>query len=92
MSMLFDAVVHHRGPNYLLLACWVQRRREFLGLSTAAAANLAGLQLSEWCALEEGWVPEQLSTIRAIAGTLESQWPEVHLVAEMTRYNRPAAA
>jgi predicted transcriptional regulator len=92
MSMLFDTVIHHRGPNYLLLASWVHRRREFLGLSTAAAARLAGLELSEWCALEEGWVPEELSTIRAIAGTLESLWPEVHLVAEMTRYNRPAVA
>ena len=92
MSMLFDAVVYHRGPGYMLLAVWVQRRRVFLGLSTAAAAELAGLELSEWGALEQGWLPENLSTIRAIAATLEAGWPEVSLVAELARYNQPTAA
>jgi hypothetical protein len=91
MSMLFDAVAYHRGPGYMLLAAWAQRRRVFLGLSTAAAAELAGLQLSEWCALEEGWVPDE-SAIRAIAATLQVRWPEVSLVAEMARYNQPTAA
>lgn len=92
MSMLFDAVTYHHGPNYLLLAVWIQRRRTFLRLSTAAAAELAGLELSEWLALEEGWVPEEPATIRAIASTLEARWPEVSLVAEITRYNQPTAA
>jgi hypothetical protein len=91
MSMLFDAVVYHRGPGYMLLAVWVGRRRVFLGLSTAAAAELAGLELSEWCALEEGWVPDE-SAIRPIAATLQAGWPEVSLVAEMARYNQPTAA
>ncbi len=72
--MLFDAVVYHRGPGHMLLAVWVQRRRVFLGLSIAAAAELAGLELSEWGALEQGWLPEDISTIRAIAATLEAGW------------------
>ena len=91
MSMLFNAVVYHRGPRYLLLAVWVQRCRTFLGLSTAAAAELAGLELSEWCALEEGWIPGD-SAMRAIAATLQAGWPEVGLVAELARYNPPSAA
>lgn len=92
MSMLFDAVIHHRGPNHLLLAGYVQRRRAFLGLSIAAAAELAGLQSSEWDALEQGWVPESLSTFKAIAGTLQILWPELNLVADITRYNQPKSA
>jgi len=90
--MLFDAVAYHRGPRCLLLAVWVHRRRTFLGLSTAAAAELAGLELSEWCALEAGWIPED-PAIRAIAATLQAAgWPEVGLVAELSRYNPSAAA
>ena len=92
MSMLFDAVVHHRGPNHLLLACYVQRRRVFLELSVAAAAELAGLQSSEWDALEQGWIPESLAALKAIAGTLQIQWPELSLVAQITRYNQPKSA
>ena len=92
MSMLFDAFSYQGGPRYLILAVWIQRRRRELHLSTAAAAELAGIAFSEWCALEQGWVPEDLSTIQAIAGTLEVLWPELSLVAKIARHNQPAAA
>ena len=39
-----------------------------LGLTVGAAAELAGLEVSEWCALECRWVPEELNVIRSIAG------------------------
>ena len=40
------------------------------------AAELAGLELSQWHALESGWVPDldDRNQIQAIAATLETGW------------------
>jgi len=61
------------------LAHYTSTRREHLGLTVAQAAELSGLELSQWCALEDGWVPESLSTVRAIAATLRVRWTEYHV-------------
>ena len=63
------------------LARYTSRRREDLGLTVTAAAALAGLELSEWCALEDGWVPEDLATLRSIAATLRVRWTDYHGLA-----------
>jgi transcriptional regulator with XRE-family HTH domain len=75
------------GP---LLCCWnmalasyTRRRREELGLSLERAAELAGLELSEWCALEAGWVPEDMYRLQAIAGTLGASWADYSFLALM---------
>jgi transcriptional regulator with XRE-family HTH domain len=59
------------------LARYTSKRREELGMTLARAAELSGLELSEWCALESGWVPEEMDTIRAIAGTLRVDWKDL---------------
>jgi Helix-turn-helix domain len=59
------------------LAFFVERRRTRLNLSIEAAARLCGIELSQWHALESGWVPEDRLDIQAIASTLEV--PEVDL-------------
>jgi hypothetical protein len=59
------------------LALFVERRRTRLHLSIEAAARLCGIELSQWHALESGWVPEDRLDIQAIAATLEV--PEVDL-------------
>ena len=57
----------------MLLASCIRHRREELGLSIERAAQLSGMVVSEWYALEAGWVPDDESgLLRAIAGTLES--------------------
>ncbi len=63
------------------LARFTERRRQELGLSVAEAAELSGLELSQWCALETGWVPDDLSTLRAIAGALEVRWTDFAMLA-----------
>ena len=55
----------------LALAHATRRRREQLGLTIEAAAELAGLQSSEWVSLEAGWVPWEEDTLHAIASTLQ---------------------
>ena len=73
----------------LLLARSVRRRREELGLSIERAARLSGMELSDWYALEAGWVSSQDSgLVEAIAGTLKSGYIQTSLIAEISRYNQ----
>ena len=69
----------------LAVARYVRQRREQLGQSVGHAAELAGLELSQWLALEEGWVPEELSVIVAVATTLQVRWSDLDLVALFAR-------
>ena len=73
------------------LACYTRKRREDLGLSLECAAELAGLEMSEWAALESGWVPnpDDLALIRSIAGTLEVSWVDFSFLALMAACQRP---
>ena len=68
------------------LTRYIRQRREELGLTQERAAQLAGMQLSQWCALESGWVPdmpEGMDMIQAIAGTLETSWADLSFLALM---------
>ena len=67
------------------LARYTRRRREGLGLSIERAAKLAGLELSQWCALESGWVPDpdDFARIEAIAATLQVSWVDYSFLAMM---------
>ena len=67
------------------LACYTRRRRVELGLTIERAAKLAGMELSEWCALESGWVPEadDFARIEAIAATLQIFWGEYSILVMM---------
>ncbi len=54
-------------------------------------AELAGLEMSEWAALESGWVPnpDDIALIRSIAGTLEVSWVDFSFLALMAACQRP---
>ena len=44
------------------------------------------MELSEWCALECGWVPDMpqgMDLLMAIAGTLETSWADLSFLALM---------
>jgi hypothetical protein len=43
------------------------------------------LVLRSRCALELGWVPEELAVIRTIAATLEVNWPDLDMLALFAR-------
>ena len=82
------AVEAQRALAASALARYTHNRREELGMSVAAAAELAGLQLSEWYALEEGWVPQDLRTLRAIAGALQVRWTDYDFLAFITGFRQ----
>ena len=68
------------------LTRYIRQRRKQLGLTQERAAELAGMELSQWCALESGWVPEMpngMDLLMAIAGTLETSWADLSFLALM---------
>ena len=67
------------------VARYTRSHREQLGLTIDRAADLAGLELSQWCALEDGWLPEKLAVIRAIATTLQVRWSDYDLLTLFAR-------
>lgn len=81
MSMFTDQI--NRPP----LAVAVRDRRHELGLSLPAAAELAGMTVSRWLALEAGtWIPAERSDMRAIADTLEGNVTVVSMLAFFSQY------
>ncbi len=71
------------------LADYTRGRREELGLSIERAAQLAGMELSDWCALESGWPPEGADPgqIHAVADTLQVSWIDYSILAMMASWD-----
>ncbi len=76
------------GSWITALARFTITRRAELGLSVSQAAELSGLHISEWYALEDGWAPESLDALRAIAGTLQVPWTEYSTLSSLTRLHQ----
>ena len=49
----------------------IQAARNESGLSIEEAAGLSGMQISEWMAIEDGHVPQEIDRLRAMAAALE---------------------
>jgi len=78
------------GVTEKALASCIRRRREKLGLSVERAAQLTGIEPSQWHALEAGWVPNlESGLLEAIAGTLEVSFPCVLFVADVSSAFQP---
>ena len=61
-----------------VFGAWIRHRRLELGLSCATAAAAAGLDRSDWLALEQGWVPStDEHLLRSIAGALEVKFDKL---------------
>ena len=96
MSMvLTNAIRSARRPNpwyASALGRFVQQRRTDLGMTIAEAAELSGLDLSYWTALEAGWVPQDRNQLRSIAETLEVMDIQITLLASIARNNQSLVA
>jgi hypothetical protein len=49
----------------------IQAARTEADMSIEEAAGLSGMQLSEWMAIEDGHVPQDMDRLRAMAAALE---------------------
>ena len=81
MSMAFadqptrTAAEHIRGFYAGIFAAGIENARVAAGRSIPEAARLAGMELSQWMALEAGgWLPQTPEQLRAIAGALEMDY------------------
>jgi len=86
LSALPPTADQSRRPNAWLassLARYVRQHRQDLDMTVARAAELSGLALSEWYALEAGWVPEDRQVQHAIAGALESDISNIAILASI---------
>jgi transcriptional regulator with XRE-family HTH domain len=80
-------VKSNRIEASLTLAKCVQRRRENLGMSVERAADLAGMKVCQWCALEAGWVPDSC-VLCAVAETLDLGCLQLSFLAEISACNQ----
>ena len=81
------------NPQYAsALGRYVQQRRTDLGMTIAEAAELSGLYLSYWAALEAGWVPQDENMLCSIAETLEVMDAQITLLALIARNNQSLVA
>jgi hypothetical protein len=72
-------------PDAYLFGNTVQARRQELGISLFEAADLSGLTVWQWAAIEEGLlVPTERNLLLAMSGTLESNFFMMVLVAKLS--------
>jgi transcriptional regulator with XRE-family HTH domain len=55
----------------------IQKTRENTELSVEEAARLSGMQSSEWMAIEEGAVPQEINRLRAMADAMEISFDKI---------------
>jgi transcriptional regulator with XRE-family HTH domain len=78
MSMTILESQSSPSANFALRRFWagifakaIRHNRQARGLSVEDAAQLAGMEASEWAAIEAGSVPQTTAQLHALAGTLE---------------------
>ena len=59
--------------------------RKGAGLSIEEAARLSGMAASEWTAVEEGCVPQDVNQLRAMAGAMEISFDEISTLVLVCR-------
>ncbi len=55
----------------------ISETRENAGLSIAEAARLSGMECSEWMAIEEGTVPQDITRLRAMADAMQISFDQI---------------
>ena len=58
----------------------ILERREAIGRSVEEAARLAGMELSEWAAVEAGHIPANPARLRSMAAAIEVRFDELALL------------
>jgi len=63
----------------------IQGARETVARSIEETALLAGMEVSEWEAIEAGYVPTNTGRLRAMAGAVEMSWEQMAQLALFCR-------
>ena len=85
MSMRFnvqdDPPLTRRQAWGRLFGSCIEKTREAGGRSVEEAAHLAGMETSQWAAIEGGYVPGDSTQLRSMAGALECGFDKIALLA-----------
>jgi hypothetical protein len=68
-----------------LFGTFIENTREVGGRTVEEAARMAGMELSEWAAIEAGHVPVEPAQMRSLAGGLELGQEKIALLALICR-------
>ena len=60
-----------------LFGSCIQEARKTAGLSLEEASRLSGMVTSEWMAVEEGSVPQDINRLRAMADAMEISFDKI---------------
>jgi transcriptional regulator with XRE-family HTH domain len=58
----------------------IRERREAIGRSVEEAARLAGMESSEWAAVESGHIPADPDRLRSMAAAIEVRFDQLALL------------
>lgn len=64
----------------------IRDRRETIGCSVEEAAGLAGLEPSEWAAVEAGHIPADPAKLRSMAAALEVRFDQMAMLAHLCQH------
>ena len=65
-----------------LFGLFIQGRRNEVNMTVEEAAGLSGMTASEWMAIEDGHVPQEMDRLRTISASIELAWdPMVNMLA-----------
>jgi hypothetical protein len=68
-----------------LFGTMIMGTREAAGRSVEEAAHLAGMETSEWMAIEDGFVPQDGSRLQAMAAAMEIRYDQMAVAAFLCR-------
>ena len=87
MSTSFYKLSHPLPPTHVpelrrqvwgrLFGLGIRATRTQAGISIEKAAKLSGMEVSEWMAIEDGHVPQEVDRLRAMAATLAISFEKV---------------
>jgi transcriptional regulator with XRE-family HTH domain len=66
-----------------LFGSMVQDRREMIRRSVEDCARLAGMESSEWAAIEAGYVPADPAKLRSMAAALEIRYDQLLMMVHL---------
>lgn len=64
----------------------IKASRERAGISVEEAAGLSGMAVSEWMAIEDGYVPQDVDRLRAMAAAIEMRYDQIATLALLCQH------
>ena len=68
--------VRHQSMGRLFGSC-IQEARKKADLTIEEAARLSGMEISEWLAIEDGCVLQDINKLRVMAGAMEISFDKI---------------